>query len=104
MLSTLFQAHYGLAQLFRDQGKFEGAQAHIERAKPHIIDSAYYLAHVVELHASVLYEQDRLEKARSGALHAVDVFWGLGAAQDVEDCGRLLGYIQAKLDVLDFSG
>ena len=96
----LFWTHYSLAQLFRDQGKLEDAHAHIERAKPHADDSAYYLGRGEELQASVWYKQGRLEEARSGVLRAVEIYGRLGAAQDVEDCKELLGNIQAKLDVL----
>ena len=98
---ALFLTHYSLAQLFRDQSKLEDAQAHIERAKPHTIDSAYYLGLILELQASVWYKQDRLEEARSGVLRAADIYGGLGAARD---CRELLGDIQAKSDVLAFSG
>ena len=53
---------------------------------------------MVELQAGVWYEQHRLEEATSEALRAVDIYGRLGAAQDVEDCRKLLMDIQAKLD------
>ena len=101
---ALFWIHYSLAQLFRDQDNLEDAHAYIERAEPHTVDSAYYLGRVVELQAGIWYEQGRLEEARSGVLRAIDIYGKLGATQDVEDCRKLLGGIQAKLDVLASSG
>ena len=99
----LFWIHYSLAQLFRDQSKLEDAHAHIERAKPHTIASAYFLGRVAELQASVWCKQRRLEEAKSGALRAIDIYQRLGVAQDVEHCGKLLEGIQAELSILAFS-
>ena len=96
----LFWIHYDLVQLFHNQGKLEDALTHIEHAKPYTIDSAYYLGRLVEIQAGVWYKQRRLEEAKSGVLRATDIYGGLGAAQDVEDCRRLLRVIQAELDVL----
>jgi tetratricopeptide (TPR) repeat protein len=39
----LFSVHYKLAGLFRDEGRFGEAQAHIEHAKSHATDSAFNL-------------------------------------------------------------
>ena len=78
--------HYDLAVLFRNEGRLEDAQSHIERIKPHAIDSAYSLGRVMNLQASVWYEQNRLEEARSEALRAVDVYEKLGAASDLKSC------------------
>ena len=94
----LFWTHYSLARLFRDQGKFEDAHAHIEHSEPHTVDSAFYLGRMVEFQADVWYKQRRFEEAKSGALRAIDIYGGLGAAQDVEDCRKLLRDIQGKLD------
>jgi tetratricopeptide (TPR) repeat protein len=94
----LFWAHYNLAALFLDEGRFDDAHAHIERAKSHTVNSAYNLGCAMELQAMILYRQDRLEEARSEALRAADVYERLGAAKDMEDCGELLRIIEKELN------
>ena len=94
----LFWNHHSLAELFRDDSRFEDAQAHIEHAKPHTANSPYYSACVTLLQASVWREQRRLEEARSEVLRATDCFENLGAAGDVESCRQLLQGIQKELD------
>ena len=93
----LFWLHYDLAWLFRGEGKFDDAHAHLGRAKSHTASSAYSLGLAVELQARVLYKQHRLEEAKSEVLRAADVYEKLGAAKDVEDCRRLLRNIEKKL-------
>ena len=95
----LFWTHYYLAALFRDQRRFDDANAHIERAKSHAVNSAYNLGHAMDLRAEIWYGQDRLEEARSEALRAIDVYERLGAAKDVENCRRLLRNIEKKMDI-----
>ena len=87
---ALFWIHYELVGLFRNEGRFGDAHTHIEHAKSHTADSAYYLGLAIELQARVLYDQHRLEEARAEALHAADTFEKLGATKGVERCGRLL--------------
>ena len=96
--ALLFWNHISLARLFRDDGRFEDAQAHIEHAKPHTTNSQYYPAHTMWLQASVWYKQHRLEEARSEILRAADCFENLGAVRDVELCRELLQDIQKELD------
>jgi tetratricopeptide (TPR) repeat protein len=95
---VLFSVHYELARLFRDQGKFDDAHAHIERAKLHTVDSTRNLGRMMELQAGVLYKQCRFEEAKSDALRAAQVYEKLGAARKVEDCRRLLRKIEKKLN------
>ena len=95
----LLWTHYCLAALFCDQGKFEDAHTHIEHAKPYTTGSAYYLGRMAELQARVWFKQRRLEEAESGVLRAIDIYGGLGAAQDVEDCRNLLRDIQGEPDI-----
>ena len=52
----------------------------------------------MEVQADLWYKQRMFEKARSGALHAADVFEKLGAAQDLERCGNLLRRIDEELN------
>jgi len=62
----LFWIHYELAGLFRGEGRFDDANAHIERAKSHTVDSAYNLGHAMELKARVWYHQSRREGTARG--------------------------------------
>ena len=95
----LFWAHFSLVLLFRNNGRFEDAQAHIERTKPHTVISAYYLACVMHLQASIWYKQHRFEDARSEALRAFNALEQLGAAREVELCRELLRDIQGELAI-----
>ena len=94
----LFQIHNALAGLFRDEGRFDDAHAHIERTKSHTADNPYNLGCAMEQQAWVWYKQRRFEEARSEALRAVDIFERLGAAKDAENCGKLLQHIKKKPD------
>ena len=87
---ALFWIHYELAVLYRGEGRFDDAHAHIGRAKSHTADSAYLLGRAMEEQARIWYDQHKLEEARSAALHAVDVYGKIGAVKDVEECRSLL--------------
>ena len=100
----LFWVHYGLAGLFRCQGRLDDAQAHVEHAKSHAVNSAYYLGHATEEQASVLYEQRRLEEAKSEALRAVETYDKLGAVKEAERCKQNLWIIEKALNALVASG
>jgi tetratricopeptide (TPR) repeat protein len=101
---NLFWVHYKLAKLFRDGGRFNDAQAHVERAKPHAVNNTLNLGYAMELQARLWYEQHRLKEARSEVLRAAQVYEKLGAANDVEDCRKLLRAIEKKLDTPVASG
>jgi tetratricopeptide (TPR) repeat protein len=94
----LFWAHFKLAALFRDEGRFDDAHDHIEHAKLYMVDSAYKLGYAMEEQARILYKQHRLEESKSGALRAAEVYGKLGAAKDVEDCRKLLQWIEEDMD------
>ena len=94
----LFWAHCYLAGLSLNRGRFEDANAHIERAKSHTVDNAYYLGHVMRTRAEIWYRQHRLEEAKSEFLRAADVYGSLGAAKDIEYCRMFLRDIQKKQD------
>ena len=51
----LFLAHYYLARLFCDEGRFDDANTRIERPKSHTANSPYYLGLAMELQAKVWY-------------------------------------------------
>ena len=78
-----------LARLFRDNERFEDAQAHIEHAKSYTVNSTYALGRVAEMQASIWYLQHRFEEARSEALRAIDIYEQLGAVGDLERCRGL---------------
>ena len=92
---NLFWLHYELAVLFRDEGRFDDAHAHIGHAKPHTANSTYRLGLATKLQAWVLHHQNRLEEARSEALRAADIFDQLGVVEDAECCRNLLRMIES---------
>jgi len=102
--NDLFWAHYRLAVLFRGEGRLDDAQTHVEHAKSHAANSAYNLGYATEEQAWIWYKQDRLEEAKSEALRAAEIYEKLGAAKDVEDCRRLLRYIEEELNTPVSSG
>ena len=88
--SRLFWVNYGLALLFSDQGGFNDAHAHIERAKSHVVDEAYKLGRAMELQARFWYDQHMFEEAKLEALRAIGSYERVGATKDIEVCRRLL--------------
>ena len=97
---VLFWAHYNLGWLFIDEGRPDDAQAHVEHAKPHTVNSPHNLGYAMQLQAWVWYDQDRLEEAKSEALRAADIFSKHGAAQGVEHCREILQNIEEKVNTL----
>ena len=104
MVRQLFWINYSLAELYRDQDKYEVTQMHIEHAKPYAVNNPYLLARAMDQQARVWYGQYRFEEARSEALRALDAFEKLGAANDVETTRQLLHVIEAALDCSDSDG
>jgi len=96
----LFWVHYSLARLFvfSEEGRFDDAQAHIERAKSHAINDVFKLGRAMELQARSWYQQHMYKKAKSEALHAAKAFEKLGAALDLERCRELLRWIDEEPD------
>ena len=92
----LFWAHYRLARLFRDESRFNDAQAHVEHAKSHAVDGAYNLGCAMEEQAWIWYEQSKLGEAKTEVLRAADVYEEIGAAEDAEDCRELLRIIERE--------
>ena len=83
---VLFRVHHSLAKLFLDQDEFGDAQAHVDQAKSHAVESPLSLGRTMKMQAEIWYRQHRLEDATSEALRAIGVFEQLGAASDVEAC------------------
>ena len=96
----LFWIHYSLAELFSGEKMFDDAHTHVEHAKSHAVDDLYNLGRAMELQAGFWYEEHRLEEAKSGALRAADVYEGIGATKDVEDCRALLWKIGKEMEKL----
>jgi len=79
IVDQLFWAHFGLADLFSEEGRFDDAHTHLERAKRYGFDDPYRLARVSELWAEFGVRQHMFEEAKSEALRALDIFEELGA-------------------------
>ena len=84
--------------LFRNEGRLDDAQAHIEHTKSHTTNSAYLLGLAVEEQACIWYEQHRFEEAKSEALRAADIYEKLGTMKDLERCREHLQHIKKELN------
>ena len=93
----MFWAHYALAELFRDEGRFDDAHGHLEHAKSHVTNDAYQMGRTMRLQARVSFKQRRFEEARSEAHKAVNIFEKIGAAKDAEECRKVIQDIQMEL-------
>jgi tetratricopeptide (TPR) repeat protein len=93
----LFWNHHDLAQLYLTEDEFDNANTHIKQAKSQAVNNAYWLGGATELQARVWYRQRRLEEAKSEALHALEVYQKLGAAEDAGDCRDLLLKIERAM-------
>ena len=96
--ADLFWYNYDLAKLFRDEGNFHEASAHIEQAKSHAVDNTYQLGRAMELQACVWHLQLRLEEAKLEALHALEIYEDLGAVVDVGNCRDLLRKVEHTMN------
>jgi len=94
---SLFWTHYGLAQLFLNQGRFDDAHAHAGHAESHAVDEPYTLGRAMALRARIWYLQGRFVEAKSEVLRAIDSFERLGAARDAEISGRLLQWVEEAM-------
>jgi tetratricopeptide (TPR) repeat protein len=92
--NDLFWIHLKLANLFLDRREFDDATAHLEQAKPHAANNVFNLGCATYLQAQVWYGQDRLEDAKSEALHALGIFEKLGAERDAGNSRGLLKLIE----------
>lgn len=90
----LFWIHCYFAWLFRDGGALKEAHAHIIQAKLYTIGDAYYLGRAAGMHATILYDQCRLEGARSEALRTIEIFRKLGSAKNEAISSKILRSIE----------
>jgi tetratricopeptide (TPR) repeat protein len=94
---VLFSNHDDLAGLFLKEGEFDEAIAHIEQAKPHAVDNPFWLGCAIHKQASVWYQQNKFEGAKSEASRALEIFEKLGAAKDAENSRDLLQMIEQAM-------
>ena len=90
----LFKIHYELARLFRGRHQLDDANTHIEQAKSHASDNAYYLGYATEMQAVIWGLQGRFEDSKSEALRALEIYEKLGATKDAGDCRDILQRIE----------
>ena len=93
----LFWTHESLAKLFREEGEFENAHAHIKKAKELAVDNKYFLGRAMDGCALTLYRQGRCAEAASEALGAIEIYRELGAANDLESCKDFLRRIEQSM-------
>ena len=94
----LFLIHLSLALLFNDEGEFDDANTHIERAKSYTVDGAFELGYAMEAQARIWHRQHRLEDAKSEASRALEIHEKLGETQGVKSCGKLLRRVERAMD------
>ena len=92
--SQQFWIHFSLAELFRDEAKFDEAHDHAEHAKSHAGDGTHNLGSAMRLQAHIWYRQGGLVEAEFKALDAMRVFAKLGAVKDVDGCREILQWIE----------
>ena len=85
-----FWGNFCLAELYSNQGRFDDSHAHVERAKLHTTNNAYYMGRAMELHAVIWYGQGRFGEARLEALCAANAYEKVEATEDLERCRTLL--------------
>jgi tetratricopeptide (TPR) repeat protein len=95
---VLFWNHLDLAEMFRNEGEFDEASAHIEQAKPHAVDNTFWLGRATYLQATIWHRQRRLKDAKLEGLHALKIFEKLSAARDVGNCKKLLLMVEQAMN------
>jgi tetratricopeptide (TPR) repeat protein len=94
----LFWAHFGLAQLFRNENEFDDANTHVRLAKSHAVHNSYYLGRAMYLQACIWYwQRSRLEDAKSETSHALEIYEKLGVAKEVGRCRVLLQKVEREI-------
>lgn len=86
--------------VFLDQRRLDSAHVHAERAKSYAVDDPYSLGWAMILQAEVLWEQYKLEEARSEALRAVEIFEKFGSSRGMRVCETFLELIKKRQDSL----
>ena len=99
----LFWINYELAQQFFSEGKLDGADTHIERAKSFAGNDAYNLGRAMKKQADICYRRNRVEEATSEALGALKIYEKLGASEDIKICKDLLRKIEKEGELQNVS-
>jgi tetratricopeptide (TPR) repeat protein len=86
----LFWIHFGMAEMFRVEQKYDEAHVQIELAKSHAEDEIYKLGRAMYTQAHILYLHDKFEDAKPEALRALENYEKCGAAREAEFCRDLL--------------
>ena len=93
----LFWIHDTLAEVSRDEGKFDDATAHIYLAKSFVGDSPYEQGRAMHSQAKVWFKQRRFGDAKLEASRALEIFEKLGAVKDVGVCRDLLQKVERAM-------
>ena len=101
--SEQFRAHFSLALLFFEQGRFDDSHAHIKRAKSHAVNNEYLMGRATEFQARFCNRQDRLREARSEILCAIAIYEKVRATTDLERCRSILRGIEEGIGELTTS-
>ena len=99
----LFWIHHSMILSFLDQGRFEDAQFHLDKAKPYTINNAYSLGILASSQAEIWWSQHRLEEAKCEVSRALEIFQKFGVAKLVDRCRRLLWGIEESMKDRDTS-
>ena len=99
-----FWIYHSLVQLFGEQGRFDDAQAHIERAKPQAAHAAFLLGRTMYMQAWLWRKQNRFEEAKSEVLRAADLYGKIGATSGLETCRRFLIETEKRMTRSDSDG
>ena len=94
----LFWTHISLAELFRQNNKFDSAQSHVEQAKPHAVDNTHRLGRAMAQQADIWYRQGQLEEAKAEMLCALETFEKLGATVELLWYGPVLQEIERAIE------
>ena len=100
----LFWTLCSLAQLLCNQGEFEDAHSHVERARSYVINDPYLSGRAMQLQAELWCKERRFGEARSEALRAVGAYEKLGATNDLEVCRAILRNIEVAINKAGDSG
>ena len=100
----LFNIHYHLAKLFRDEEDFDRAQTHIEQAKFYSAEDAYQFGLATEMQAGIWYRQGKFENAASEVLRASEIYEELGLAKKAGECKEHIRKIKQAAESQDSSG
>ena len=95
-VTQLFWVNSSIIWAFSEEGKFDDAQIHIDRARSYTVINARLLAWTSILQAQLWYRQSKFGAAKSEGLCALAAFEKLGAVNDAELARQLLREIDTR--------